>query len=107
MPVSELSTGLLIWPKDRKYRGRSRGVFGRLHEVLTGKGPDMFVGRRGERTNIPTGKWSNWETFFNPELAELSPTIAELERARGQRRYDPEKRRYRRWYPTCYDGGPV
>lgn len=46
-----------VWPKDTKKR---RGFFGKLSDIVTGKGPDVFVQARGSRAAIPVERWANW-----------------------------------------------
>ena len=48
-----------VWPKDRpKGRARSSGWLGRLGDVMTGSGSDIFAARNGEK--VKADRWGNW-----------------------------------------------
>lgn len=47
-----------IWPKDGPKGRGHRGFLGRLNNVVTNKGPDIFVGKQGSR--ISPDRWQNW-----------------------------------------------
>jgi hypothetical protein len=50
-----------VWPKDGpKGRSGHRGFFGRLDNILTGRGPDVFLQRGGSREAIRPDLWGNW-----------------------------------------------
>ncbi|TAQ84832.1 hypothetical protein B7494_g6858 [Chlorociboria aeruginascens] len=77
-----------VWPKDgRKGRDR-RGWFGRLDDIVKGKGPDIFIQRHGSRPIRPE-QWGNCIDAAMDESAGY--------KSRGQRRYDPVSRRYEKW----------
>jgi hypothetical protein len=49
-----------VWPKDGpKGRGR-RGFFGRLNDILTGRGPDIFLDKESSTRPIKADHWGNW-----------------------------------------------
>ena len=52
-----------VWPKDGVKGKEPRGFFGRMNDILTGRGPDMFVDKGGSRTPIKLDEWSNWYYF--------------------------------------------
>ncbi|KAL8895607.1 MAG: hypothetical protein Q9207_008096 [Kuettlingeria erythrocarpa] len=48
----------VVWPRDKKQKGAH--TLGRFWDVLSGKGPDMWVGQRGP--GGPTRpEWSRWD----------------------------------------------
>lgn len=48
----------VVWPRDKKQKGAH--TLGRFWDVLSGKGPDMWVGQRGvEGPTRP--EWSRWD----------------------------------------------
>jgi hypothetical protein len=50
-----------VWPKDGpKGRSGHRGFFGRLDNILTNRGPDVFLQRKGSSTPILPETWGNW-----------------------------------------------
>jgi hypothetical protein len=50
-----------VWPKDgSKGKSGHRGFFGGLSDIMTNRGPDMFLQRRGKRTAIRPEFWGNW-----------------------------------------------
>ena len=51
-----------VWPKDG-YKGRSgnRGFFGGLSDIMVGRGPDIFLQKKGSRTAIRPDFWGNWQ----------------------------------------------
>jgi hypothetical protein len=51
----------LVWPKDGpKGRSGHRGFFGRMNNVLTNRGPDIFLQKRGSKIPILPEEWGNW-----------------------------------------------
>ena len=49
-----------VWPKDGPKGNRPRGTFGGFKDILTGKGPDIFVQRNPSVTPITADRWANW-----------------------------------------------
>ncbi|KAL8987164.1 MAG: hypothetical protein Q9177_003603 [Variospora cf. flavescens] len=48
----------VVWPRDKKQKGPH--TLGRFWDVLSGKGPDMWIGQRGLKG--PTKpEWSRWD----------------------------------------------
>ncbi|TVY82014.1 hypothetical protein LSUE1_G005330 [Lachnellula suecica] len=85
-----------VWPKDGpKGRSGHRGFFGRLDNILTNRGPDVFLQRKGSTTAITPDFWSNWDSFHHKDYhyqEEAGPYVS-----RGVQRYDPDSRRYKTW----------
>jgi hypothetical protein len=50
----------MVWPKDGRKGGRHRGFFRGFNDILTGKGPDMFVQRYKSSAPITPERWGNW-----------------------------------------------
>ncbi|CZS88435.1 uncharacterized protein RAG0_00188 [Rhynchosporium agropyri] len=83
-----------VWPKDGS-RGRGRrGFWGRLDNVLTGKGPDIFLQLRGSRSPIMRDQWQNWDSYSS-QLAHNQEE--KIRTSRGLKRYDPHTRQYKEW----------
>ncbi|KAH7309303.1 hypothetical protein BKA65DRAFT_543517 [Rhexocercosporidium sp. MPI-PUGE-AT-0058] len=83
-----------VWPKDG-HRGRGhRGFWGRLNNIATGKGPDVFIQRKGSKEPIMQDQWQNWDSYasFNAHMEEESYPAS-----RGFERYDPYTRTYKEW----------
>ncbi|KAK0124795.1 hypothetical protein ONS96_008676 [Cadophora gregata f. sp. sojae] len=83
-----------VWPKDGpKGRGR-RGFWGRLNNIRTGKGPDIFLQRKGSTEPIMPDEWQNWDSYHFHDahvLESINPA------SRGYQRYDPHDRTYKEW----------
>lgn len=84
------------WPNDRQ--GKHRGTGGGFWDILTGKGPDMYVG--DFRDDAPD--WTQWGRWpeqgawpWHYDDSALTPPWAR----RGYESYDPNRRRYRKRYP--------
>ena len=105
--------GQMVWPRDKKLTS-----WGRLKDVFTGKGPDIWCSRRGSLgPHRPV--WSNWRTRENHPPSEwdnLGYLYANEEGGHhwfGAERpdnvsYDFKKRRYRvrderGWSDVKYD----
>ena len=91
-----------IWPRDKRLKNSPLGSKTRWADVLTGKGPGVFVGDR-TRFGPTRATWSNWVT---PSQAFDSLGYRDEHRAhvrtpgeaRGGR-YDFRRRRYTRdWF---------
>ncbi|KAK2623510.1 hypothetical protein QTJ16_007064 [Diplocarpon rosae] len=91
-----------VWPKEG-YKGREpRGFWGRLNDITTGKGPDIFLQEKGSKTPIKPDEWQNWDTYRNP-LAHRGEQANPV--SRGQQRYDPYTRKYIEWgIPSDWNG---
>lgn len=80
-----------VWPRD----GRNSSTWGRWKDVVSGKGPDIFVARGGQRPN--RNSWAR-----RPWLDPLLPddTLPAMPWADSTRPYDFRRRRYKhddRW----------
>ncbi|PSS16531.1 hypothetical protein M430DRAFT_19520 [Amorphotheca resinae ATCC 22711] len=85
-----------VWPKDGpKGRSGHRGFFGRLDNILTGRGPDVFLQRGGSREAIRPDLWGNWDSYHFQDYH--FDELANHHVSRGTRRYDPHTRRYTDW----------
>lgn len=52
-----------VWPKDvgHNRNGKTpRSTWSGFKDILSGKGPDMFIQRKGSRSPIKLDRWSNW-----------------------------------------------
>lgn len=99
-----------VWPKDGE-RGKNGpgGFWGRLGDILTDKGPDVFLQKKGSKTPIKPDRWGNWYMSLRYSVLNAKsdrdsyhhPAAARDEDAgfvsRGIRRYDPHSRRYKEW----------
>ena len=96
----------MVWPRDKKQKGAH--TWDRLGDILTGKGPDMWISRQySKEPHRPV--WSGWKTKGNyPEdtmvwdnlgypyrknNTVLPPACAHRDE---EERYDFKSRRYRR-----------
>ena len=86
-----------IWPRDPYPgpRGRSwfRNRVSAWHDVLTGKGPDIFIGRLDNLDHRPSrARWSRWSDLY-PDWDDTSapPFWGAY---RGDKRYNFRTRRY-------------
>lgn len=61
-----------VWPKDGP-EGKSgrRGFWGRLDDIRTGKGPDVFLQKQGSIKPIGVEQWGNWSVISVSSLAYL------------------------------------
>lgn len=88
----------LIWPRDPQPGKRAKWSFGqRLKDVLTGKGPDIFIGRIDGPTLKPsTARWSRWTDIHGgPEANDLERPPLFKWCDRGNKRYDFRTRTYK------------
>lgn len=59
-----------VWPKDGpKGRNGHRGFFRGLGDILTNRGPDIFLQRQGSCTPITQDWWANWYAHKTPSSA--------------------------------------
>ncbi|CZR67775.1 uncharacterized protein PAC_17674 [Phialocephala subalpina] len=97
----------LVWPKDGP-KGRGKRSFTKgLRDIVGGKGPDMFLQRRGDGTAITPERWGNWDSYHNAEMhvSEKSKPNRLLTNSRGSKRYDPQTRTYKHWaWPEDWNG---
>lgn len=55
----------IVWPRDKKQKGAH--TWDRLTDIFTGKGPDIWIGRKYS-TGPHRPVWSGWETpWIHPE----------------------------------------
>lgn len=91
-----------IWPRDRPYQGRKygRGI-DLMKDVLSGQGPDIFIGRLDTLVRLPTkSRWSRWADLYpNPNDRGL-PAMPWADRNR--KRYDFSTRRYANPHPDMW-----
>ncbi|KAH6718216.1 hypothetical protein BKA61DRAFT_599224 [Leptodontidium sp. MPI-SDFR-AT-0119] len=83
-----------VWPKDGPKGRGHRGFWGRLDNIITGKGPDVFLQHKGSKQPITRDEWQNWDSYaFRSahDAEELNPV------SRGFERYDPYTRKYVEW----------
>ncbi|CAL3971511.1 unnamed protein product [Diplocarpon coronariae] len=83
-----------VWPKEGYKGGETRGFWGRLNDIITGKGPDIFLQEKRSKIPIKPDEWQNWDSYRNP-LAHRDEQANPV--SRGQQRYDPYTRRYTEW----------
>ncbi|KAN0096382.1 hypothetical protein V8E51_015187 [Hyaloscypha variabilis] len=91
----------MVWPKDGPKGSRHRGFFHGFKDILTGKGPDMFVQRYKSSAPITPERWGNWDTYHDYPThlqEELNGAATFANSPRGFKRYDPQTRKYRKWF---------
>jgi hypothetical protein len=118
--------GAFVLPTDGSGLGRSWS--GRFTDILTGKGPDMFIGRCRD-TRVAGEDWAGYPSWTSPEsygkLGSISlphtgrarrPDLYHLDWKRQGlqdsfhnpwspvKRYDPTTRRYENWKWDVLDG---
>lgn len=88
-----------IWPKDPQSGNPLKWPMGRrLKDVLTNKGPDMFIGRIDRASPTPhTPRWSRWHDIYSypgdGDKNMLPPILPFSDRK--LQRYDFRTRKYR------------
>ncbi|KAL3417793.1 hypothetical protein PVAG01_10803 [Phlyctema vagabunda] len=99
-----------IWPKDKSTR---RGFFRGLGDILSNKGPDIFIDRdrQKKKEHIAVAHWSNWDAYHSRTCHAIETDLKNSflgAKSRGFERYDPRSRRYTIWMPKeDWDGvGP-
>ncbi|EPE28312.1 hypothetical protein GLAREA_09432 [Glarea lozoyensis ATCC 20868] len=86
-----------VWPKDGpKGRNDHGGFFGRMGDVLTNRGPDIFIQRKKSKTPIAPEEWGNWDSYHMRSAQYLENS--QPHKSRGRQRYDPETRKYVEWH---------
>ncbi|KAG4413050.1 hypothetical protein IFR04_013814 [Cadophora malorum] len=91
-----------VWPKDGPKGRGHRGFWGRLNNIKSGQGPDIFLQRRGSREPIKPDQWQNWDSyrFFDAHIEEMTYPAS-----RKYERYDPHDRTYKKWsIPEDWNG---
>lgn len=102
-----------VWPKDGpKGKSGHRGFWGRFNNVVTNRGPDIFLQRKGDKNPIKPDEWGNWYAIVQEVLylhrlissrdgyTDSNAQLIENTRqwmSRGVQRYDPHTRRYKTW----------
>ncbi|KAB8297650.1 hypothetical protein EYC80_001458 [Monilinia laxa] len=81
-----------IWPKDGPKGREHRGFWGRLNNIVTNRGPDIYVGKQGSR--IRPDRWQNWDSYHD-EYKHVHEVTGPC--SRGFKRYDPYTRKYVEW----------
>ena len=94
--------GQLVWPRDKKQKGVHS--WSRIKDLLTNKGPDMWIGRQGEFGPDRT-LWSGWrdrtypymESWDNLGYGQCMDEVLPLKQAYRPpyQRYDFRTRKYR------------
>ena len=91
------SRGAWIWPRDKRLRSTPLGSKRRWADVLTGKGPGIFVGDR-RRFGPTRNTWSNWagqpRIFDSLGYRNEDPDHRWIPGQDAWRKYDFRKRRY-------------
>ena len=54
-----------VWPRDPRISGAKTGFFGRLGDIMTGKGPDVFLAKKGDNTKVSQDRWGNWSEILS------------------------------------------
>ena len=94
--------GAFIWPRDKGITNSPSHSWRRLKDVLTGKGPGIWIGdRRKFGPHRPT--WSNWPMYDNLGYQETRNEVDEVAGFYGgpeTKRYDFRTRKYQ--IPTRY-----
>jgi len=87
-----------IWPND----GRRHGTFGAFTDVLTGKGPDVHVGRIDGAWRPRRSRWSRWPEY-DPHLFSNDNSLPPARRAdRMLKSYNFRTRKYEEWHPRIW-----
>ena len=93
-----------VWPRDRRPNGsKKRTKLQAFSDILWGKGPDIFVTRKHDKTPIPSDMWGNWAGYHSPEEQAMdrgfsAKGICGIGSAdRRYKRYDPHSRKYVEW----------
>lgn len=87
------SRAAYIWPRDKGVTSNPSHSWRRLKDVLTGKGPGIWIGDR--RSFGPDrATWSNWQAFDNLGYRREPDEIAGLYAGPGNKRYDFYTRKY-------------
>lgn len=65
-----------VWPKDRDQNGGHIGYWGRWRDVLTHKGPGIWIAK--QNTTAPSRDvWSGWKGFGRPDgEREIGPLLS-------------------------------
>lgn len=95
------------WPRDPRPGPRGRGWFrnrmSAWSDVLTGKGPDVFVGRLDNLHHNPSRpRWSRWRDVHGDPNGSEGDASAFWGADRGTKRYDFHTRRYTEWHPDMW-----
>ncbi|KAI4151028.1 MAG: hypothetical protein LQ340_003740 [Diploschistes diacapsis] len=82
-----------IWPRDKKMKGPPQKSWQRWKDILTGKGPAIFVGDRTQWG--PTREvWSNWLDLDNLWYMNPAEDRTEQWNPWKGKKYDFNRRRY-------------
>lgn len=60
LPMPKNREFQFVWPEDSPKGSSRRGFFDKLRDIVTGKGPDMFIQKAGSKEPIKAGEWGNW-----------------------------------------------
>ncbi|KAI1910859.1 hypothetical protein LOZ61_004202 [Ophidiomyces ophidiicola] len=86
-----------IWPKDPLPGNPLKWPFGqRFKDVLSNKGPDVFVGSLdGPRSYPKTPRWARWQDLYGDPDDDPTPPPLFKCCDRGLKRYDFKTRKYK------------
>jgi len=64
-----------VWPKDGpKGKSGHRGFWGRLNNVVTNRGPDVFIQRKNDSRGIQPECWGNWYNLHAEKYERVNRT---------------------------------
>lgn len=95
----------LVWPKDK-----DRGKFGRLKDILQGKGPEMYLSIGAQKHDYAWNRpvkerWSGWhldrsgDLYFWPGQASLKGPCWV---GKQSKYYNFHTRKYEDWHPNMW-----
>ena len=84
-----------IWPRDKRLQNSPLASKRRWKDVLTGKGPGIFIGDRA-RYGPTRDTWSNWASLYDNlgYRSEEANHLGPMNRAAAEGAYDFRTRRY-------------
>ena len=89
-----------VWPREGQKGRRPRGFMSGFIDILTNKGPDIYITPKGDRTPIPVDQWGNWDSYHSRDRQgqeRLFSYNGVWNADRGNKRYDPYLRKYVEW----------
>jgi hypothetical protein len=54
-----------VWPREGPKGRARRSWWGGFIDILSNKGPDMFITRKNDNTPIKPDQWGNWQVQLN------------------------------------------
>lgn len=79
-----------IWPND----GKRKGSWGRVRDVLTGKGPDIHIGKLEHAWDLRQSRWSRWPEYDLQAIFNDHSKPPAKHADRKDKRYNFKTRRY-------------